>query len=206
MSGTFALMFRFPYPMENPVEIIPMGVAILTKLPVTKTLAQYYKGDPDNLPVFVKYVEGGADNMAGVLLSVSIDVSGISYTLGTTHFTWTDKGAADDRQRRDLKSLFEKLDTFTDGIVFAGDLNAPRGREIFDEIAKRFKDNIPPEYETSLDQDLHRAPEEVKHLMVDGLFSTPEYSVTNASLNFGVSDHAAIVADIAKIQKEEGTF
>jgi hypothetical protein len=37
--------------------------------------------------------------------------------------------------------------------------------------------------------------------MVDGVFSTPEYSVSNVSLNFGVSDHAAIVADIVKIRK-----
>lgn len=196
MRGIFSLVFRRSRVSGGITEIIPMGVAILTRLPVVRVSAQYYKGDPLNLPVYL----GPMDNTeARVLLSVIIDVSGTLYTIGTTHFTWSENGEADDRQRNDVKSLFGELDKFSDGIVFAGDFNAPRGREIFSEIAKRFKDNIPEHYTTSLDQSLHYAPSAVKNLMVDGIFSTPEYFVTNVALHFGVSDHAAIVANIKKV-------
>ncbi|MCK9351530.1 MAG: endonuclease/exonuclease/phosphatase family protein [Candidatus Paceibacterota bacterium] len=194
MRGFFSTFFLWPGEAGGNT-LIPLGVAILTKLPIIGTLSQYYANDPSNLH---EKSTGMDDNEARALLSVVVDVSGTRYTIGTTHFTWTPKGSVDDRQRRDLKNFFEKTDAFKDGIVFSGDFNAPRGREIFDEIARRFKDNIPPDYATSLDPTLHRAPEDVKYLMVDGLFSTPEYSVSNVSLRFGVSDHAAIVADIKK--------
>lgn len=194
MRGFFALMFQCPR-VSDTTEIIPVGVGIFTRLPVTQTLAQYYSGDSPSLHIYT----GQTDNAdARVFLSVSIDVFGTLYTVGTTHFTWSAHGEADDRQRNDIKSFLGKLDRFSDGIVFAGDFNAPRGKEIFSEITKRFKDNIPKEYVTSLDQLLHRAPEAVRNLMVDGIFSTPEYSLTNVALHFGVSDHAAIVADIEK--------
>jgi endonuclease/exonuclease/phosphatase family metal-dependent hydrolase len=199
MSAHFSVMMRMPYPAKNPKEILSEGVAILTKLPVVKIIPHYYKNSPLHLPVYKKYIEGEEDSMAAVLLCVVVSVRGEDFTLATTHFTWTPHGEADDRQRRDLKELLKITESFKNGIVFAGDFNAPRGREIFDELAKKYKDNIPPEYETSLDVTLHRAPDEVKHLMVDGLFSTPEYSVNNAKLHFGVSDHAAIVANIEKI-------
>ena len=198
IKGFFAEMFQWPDSFENPTEIISMGVAILTKLPVEKTLLQYYKRGPKDIPVYVKYVEGGEDTVADVLLSLVVDVGGISYVLGTTHFTWTPHGNTDDRQRRDLKNLLIKMEEFKNGIVFAGDFNAPRGGEIFDELSRNFKDNIPAEYATSLDQKLHRNPGEVKYLMVDGLFSTPEYEVFDVSLRFGISDHGAIIATISK--------
>ncbi|MCX6735482.1 MAG: endonuclease/exonuclease/phosphatase family protein [Candidatus Parcubacteria bacterium] len=198
MKGFFAQMFQWPDSFDNPTEIISMGVAMFTKLPVEKTLLQYYKGDAKDIPVYVKYVEGGEDTVACVLLSLVVNVDGISYTLGTTHFTWTPHGNTDDRQRLDLKNLLIKMEEFKDGIVFAGDFNAPRGEEVFDGLARLFKDNIPVEYITSLDQKFHRNPDAVKELMVDGLFSTPEYEVSDVSLRFGISDHGAMVADISK--------
>lgn len=196
MYGIFSLMFHWPRVSGGTTEIILMGAAILSRLPVIRTLAQYYQGDPLNVPVFI---DKTANTYAKVLLSVVIDVSGTLYTIGTTHFTWSPDGEADENQRRDIQSFLKKTEEFSDGVVFAGDFNAPRGREIFDEITKRFTDNIPPSYATSLDPSLHYAPSAVKNLMVDGIFSTPEYSVTEVSLRFGVSDHAAIVANIKKV-------
>jgi len=199
MKGFFAITHRWRIMSGGRAEIIPLGVGILSSLPVTQVLPKYYSGDHLHLQISN---EGMDDTEARVLLVAFMNISGVLYTIGTTHFTWSPKGEADDRQRRDLKSFFEKTDEFkNDGIVIAGDFNAPRGREIFREIETRFKDNIPLTYITSLDPRLHRAPLEIKHLMVDGVFSTPEYSVSNVSLNFGVSDHAAIVADIVKIRK-----
>lgn len=196
MKGVFAIMFHWSCASDGTTEIIPMGIAILSKMPIIRTLAQYFKGDSLNLPV---YIEETDDTYASALLSATLDVSGILYTIGTTHFTWSPHGEADENQRRDIKKFLEKVEGFSDGIVFSGDFNAPRGKEIFDDLAQRFTDNIPAEYETSLDPLLHRAPLAVKNLMVDGIFSTPEYSVTNVALHFGVSDHAAIVANIEKI-------
>ncbi|MCX6739145.1 MAG: endonuclease/exonuclease/phosphatase family protein [Candidatus Parcubacteria bacterium] len=200
MKGFFAQMFQWPDSFDNPTEIISMGVAMFTKFPVEKTLLQYYKGDPKDIPVYVKHVEGGEDTVACVLLSFAVNVNGISYSFGTTHFTWTPHGNTDERQRKDLKNLLGKIKETKDGIIFAGDFNAPRGKEIFDTLSENFKDNIPVEYITSLDQKFHRNPEEVKNLMVDGLFSTPEYAVSDVFLQFGISDHAAIVANVLRIR------
>ena len=54
--------------------------------------------------------------------------------------------------------------------AFCGDMNVPRGNETFNRLAEKYKDNIPLEYKTSIDQNLHR----VKGLqvMVDGLYYT----------------------------------
>jgi endonuclease/exonuclease/phosphatase family metal-dependent hydrolase len=195
MRGLFSPMSQWSSTSNDTTEIILIGVGIFTRLPVTQTFAQYYSGD---LPTLHIYAEQTNNADARVFLSAVIDVFGTLYTVGTTHFTWSAHGEADDRQRNDVKSFLEKLNRFSDGIVFAGDFNAPRGKEIFSEIEKRFKDNIPKEYMTSLDQSLHRAPDAVRNLMVDGIFSTPEYVLTNVALHFGVSDHAAIVADVEK--------
>ena len=80
--------------------------------------------------------------------------------------------------------------------VLTGDFNAPRGGEIFAELASRYKDNIPNHYQSSLDPDLHR----VKNLklMVDGLFSTPDYNLGEVRLINGVSDHLAVAAKVSK--------
>ncbi|MFA5831274.1 MAG: endonuclease/exonuclease/phosphatase family protein [Candidatus Paceibacterota bacterium] len=197
MKGFFAITHRFRLMSDGRAEIVPMGVGILSNLHVTRVFPKYYSGDYLHLQI---YDESVADTEARVLLAATMDISGVLYTIGTTHFTWSPKGEADDRQRRDLKSFFEKMDECKDGgIVVAGDFNAPRGREIFREISLRFKDNIPPNYITSLDPRLNHASFEIQHLMIDGVFSTPEYLVSNVSLNFGVSNHAAILADIKRV-------
>mgnify|MGYP003518349091 FL=1 len=86
--------------------------------------------------------------------------------------------------------------------IITGDFNAPRGRETFAIFAEKFKDNIPLSYESSLDTKFHRSPEirsgERKN-MVDCLFSTPSYFITDVKLIEGVSDHKAIVAFLEKV-------
>ncbi len=68
-------------------------------------------------------------------------------------------------------------------------------------LAPKYKDNIPSHYKTSIDAALHRAgkerPEGLADKMVDGLFTTPGYTAVDVRLQFGVSDHAAIVATIS---------
>ena len=124
-----------------------------------------------------------------------ISADGQIFSISTTHFTWTPDGDANEYQRKDLENLMKILDGYK-SFVLAGDFNAPRGREIFSAIAAKYKDNIPLEYVSSIDSNLHRAPG--LKLMVDGLFSTPDYKVEDAELVCGVSDHCAIVAKISK--------
>lgn len=81
--------------------------------------------------------------------------------------------------------------------MLAGDFNAPRGGESFSAIAARYRDNIPPNYQTSIYAPLHRSGQDLE-LMVDGLFTTPGYRAENVELTSGMSDHYAIVADIEK--------
>ncbi len=83
-----------------------------------------------------------------------------------------------------------------EGFVLCGDFNAPRGGEIFSELAARYRDNIPAQYTTSIDASLHRAGD--LQLMVDGIFTTPEYQASSVLLHSGVSDHYAVTADITK--------
>jgi hypothetical protein len=86
--------------------------------------------------------------------------------------------------------------------VLGGDFNAPRGGEMFSVLSSAYTDNIPLQYKTSLDLTLHRAARErgpqLGDKMVDGLFSTPAYSVSDVRLVDGVSDHMAVVATISK--------
>ena len=68
--------------------------------------------------------------------------------------------------------------------------------EIFGRLAAQWTDHIPPTYATSLDPALHRAGP--LQLMVDGIFATADYGVSEVVLHQGVSDHCAITARVAK--------
>ena len=125
-----------------------------------------------------------------------IDVLGENkklYKFITTHFVVTKDGEATSYQLEVLDLLLEKLSSFKE-FIFCGDMNAPRGRETFSRLAKIYKDNIPLEYKTSIDQNLHRV--KGLQLMVDGLFTTPKYEAFNVKFTDGISDHMAIVANL----------
>ena len=134
------------------------------------------------------------------LLCVSAEKGNESFVVGTTHFTWSPDGIPDDFLRKDMKSLLAILQDIPE-IVLCGDFNAPRGGEIFDALAQRYKDNIPLEYDTSIDVNLHRDGKKMadRSLMVDGLFTTSFYKCSNVRLVGGVSDHFAIIAEVHHI-------
>ena len=182
-----------------------IGVGIFSRLPIRAHRMLYYRGDPavihdyDNTSVETRY----HSQNCGVL-TCDIEKDGVAFRVATTHFTWTPKGAADDFQRVDLKSMLEILETL-DEFILCGDFNAPRvlagvPGEIFGQLAARYKDNIPTQYVTSLDPARHHAPlAEQADKMVDGLFTTPSYVASNVELHTGVSDHCAITATISCI-------
>jgi endonuclease/exonuclease/phosphatase family metal-dependent hydrolase len=170
------------------------GVGILSRYPLLNPQTFQYGGTQETPDLFDMTTVVTKRNSQRYLLQIcQIEKESKLYTIGNTHFTWTPDGQADDYQRKDLQNLFGFLKK-TEPLVFSGDFNAPRGREIFSAIAGRYRDNIPAHYQTSLDENLHRCG--YLPYVVDGLFSTPEYKVNNVELVFGVSDHAAVRAEI----------
>ena len=166
------------------------GQAIFATVPLTNVRTFYYKGNEKTIPYHSKN-EIGEETANFLLLLADAVIFGVTYTFITTHFIWTPNGQANEEQRACLRKIITFLPTVPH-FVLAGDWNAPRGREIFDSLASRYKDNIPAHYITSIDKNLHKAGD--LGLMVDGLFSTPEYEISDVKLTDGVSDHTAVTA------------
>jgi endonuclease/exonuclease/phosphatase family metal-dependent hydrolase len=193
MTGVYASMGK--YCVEPQKGCLDLGVGILSKLPLEDVQRAYYSGDEASVDQV--RIEGPNDAQRYYHVFVYGETQGI--TIGTTHFTWTPNGKADDVQREHLKELLKILSGIPE-IMFCGDFNAPRGGEIFDALAQRYQDNIPKQYTTSINSDMHRKGEKLRgrSLMVDGLFSTPSYAIQNVKLVGGVSDHMAMVAEVQK--------
>jgi endonuclease/exonuclease/phosphatase family metal-dependent hydrolase len=181
-------------PQDHPPGII--GLGIFSRLPMSARRADYYVGKPGVLLDNIQIDETTYNNMNRVVLSCDIEKEGNAFQIATTHFRWTPNGEPDQGQREDMMALLRVL-TDLGQFVLCGDFNAPRGGEIFSMLASRFKDNIPVEYKTSIDGSLHRSGP--LPYMVDGLFTTPGYVARDVRLQFGVSDHAAIIATISKV-------
>lgn len=168
-----------------------LGLALFCRFPATFFVSQY-SGAPGTVPD----EQDDNQNVNGILLGVEFLLDEKKYVIATTHFTWTPDGQASPAQRIDVASLVRTLSAHPE-IVFCGDFNAPRGREIWAELTSRYKDNIPLTCVSSIDPLLHRA----KNLryVVDGLFSSPHYTVSDVRLVDGVSDHKAVVGTIERI-------
>lgn len=198
-DSSFVPMLRLPSEEGS----IVVGLGIFSRLPIREKFEKYYNGDRTrvgemrlDMNAFQQH-----DLKCGVLAFCDIEKDGAVFRIGTTHFTWTPKGLPSDFQRLDLGVMLGHLQESGE-FVLTGDFNAPRGGEIFGEIAARYQDNIPLHYATSLDIDLHVAgklrPQELADKMVDGVFSTPGYQVSDVELHTGVSDHCAITAIVSK--------
>lgn len=209
-----ALVLADAYGSE-PLEYAPMtrhqdeegkpvtGVAVFSKLTVVSHDAVYYVGTRDVIPEHGETPDRGARMNCAVALA-DIEKDGAVFRVGTTHFTWSERGLPDDTQRRSVRALIRVLEGLGE-FVLCGDFNAPRGGEIFSVLAERYQDNIPPQYGTSIDLDLHRAghlpAEKMDEKMVDGLFSTPAYVASGVRFEFGLSDHAGIIATIERAER-----
>ena len=180
-------------PGNTASPIAPEGVAIYSTLPISNVRSEYYYGGTGDLPTLVL---GNEESLWRGILQATVEKDGQFYTIATTHFTRTPDGSTSDKQREDLKNMLKLLDG-TPEMILCGDFNAPRGGEIFTKLAEKYKDNIPPQYFSSLDPKLHRAGH--LKLMVDGLFSTSQYQISDVKLSDGVSDHRAITALISKL-------
>lgn len=198
MSYVFKPMGQWKKPSSGDVidEGI-IGIAIFSKH-IDSYDCKYIIGEENNIPIFKHTNSPDERNVLNILVMWAniLDNNGDVYTIANTHFTWTMDGSSPEYQREDARKLVHILDTELKDFVLMGDTNAPRGRETFSLIESKYKDNIPKEYTTSIDQELHRV--KGLDLMVDCLFTTPNYKATNVRLINAISDHMAVIADVIK--------
>ncbi|MDO8551936.1 MAG: endonuclease/exonuclease/phosphatase family protein [bacterium] len=184
-------------PRETPPEI--QGVGIFSRLSIRRHEVKYYVGTAETVPNSVQNDPATYNLNNRMVIICDIEKYGKIFRIANTHFTWTPDGNTSEEQRTDMRTLLDILHEVKE-FVLAGDFNAPRGGEIFSMLAERYKDNIPPKYKTSLDIALHHAGKlrsrELADKMVDGIFSTPGYEVSNVQLISGVSDHCTVVAEV----------
>ena len=185
----FLPMCRFPEP-DGPR---PVGVGVLSRHAFTSVADIGYGGGGSGSDVLDRSSEESRfrTNRYSVAL-IDVAVSGARFSIGTTHFPWTDNARICDFQRTACDALIDRLKGRR--LLLCGDFNAPRGTEIFNRLAAQWTDNIPPQVTTSIDPVLHRAGP--LQLMVDGIFSTDDYQVSAVELHQGVSDHCAVTATV----------
>jgi endonuclease/exonuclease/phosphatase family metal-dependent hydrolase len=192
LQGVFAEEIKEKMPDG---AIRSFGIAILTSLPILKSAVDYYQKHSDEFldrkkPSFF-------ERLHHPLISVECEERGKRYTVTTTHFPKSEIGSeVSEHQKRVFKSFSKLLDLFQD-IILTGDTNCPRGTELFDALAVRYKDNIPLDVETTLDNTLHRhAP---LMYVIDAVFTSKEYNVRTIRLQDKVSDHIAVIAEIERV-------
>lgn len=173
------------------------GVAIFAKN-IIDSESIFYVGEEKNiLKSFDEYMsdEKFQKNKAFIWADIKDD-NGTLFKFITTQLPVTKEGEVTPYQIEVINSMLSHLEDLGE-FVLCGDTNAPRGRQAFSLISEKYKDNIPLEYKTSIDQNLHK----VKGIqfMVDGLFTTPTYKASNVILQDGISDHMAVIAKIDKI-------
>jgi endonuclease/exonuclease/phosphatase family metal-dependent hydrolase len=175
------------------ISLDPIGIGILSKHPLKDCKVIQYADAQEirnRSPKGLEYSE----KVLRVFMVITISTSyGKEFSVANIHFTWSPNGVVTSQQRAHLNGLMQVLEKIPE-IILCGDFNSPRGGEIFDTLALKYRDNIPKNYKTSIDGNLHRAGR--LELMVDGLFSTPKFIVSHVELISGLSDHCAILADL----------
>ncbi len=185
--------------LDNSASV--QGPCIMSKYPMLMSRTATYAGDDSRIPEARVGDQSTYDTANYALLTADIAIQSDTVRVCTTHFLWSPRGSVTEKQRVGMRGLVKELEQSGD-FVLTGDFNAPRGGEMFNELASRWKDNIPLQYKTSIDVELHRAgkthADELATKMVDGLFTTPYYEASEVTLVSGVSDHCAVVADILR--------
>ena len=125
-------------------------------------------------------------------------------SIATTHAPVTNDGHSDNNQTTAIMRL---LDIIGNEIphVLCGDFNMPRGvNTLYQNLMAHYTDTIPPEYTSSLDRNLHRSGKSTTLnapifdiYMVDYIFTKAPYHADTVRLEFGVSDHAAVIGNIS---------
>jgi len=167
------------------------GLCVFAKN-LSKTRKHYYNGNANQIPEFFAYQDPNSMNRC--LLTVQTEIDGEIYQLASTHFTWSGEGKISDLQKENFTKLKSSLAKYPE-LIFCGDLNTPRGEEIYDQLAQIYQDNIPKKIKTTIDKKIHKSKKDIC-LVVDALFTSPAYQAKKVRVVDGVSDHMAIVAEI----------
>jgi endonuclease/exonuclease/phosphatase family metal-dependent hydrolase len=167
------------------------GVAVMTRVPVLSQKQRYYADDPHIREICEP------NDVRRVLVMTELAHQGRRYRIATTHFTWSSDGHITETQKADFVRLSRVLSGEPD-YVLCGDFNAPRGREMFDKFIDELGliDHLPASVTSTLDRRYHRVRD--LELVVDTIFSTPEYRVTNIQVLDGISDHKGILAHVER--------
>jgi endonuclease/exonuclease/phosphatase family metal-dependent hydrolase len=167
------------------------GVAVMCRVPVRSRSEHYYSEDL-RIPVVRE-----PNDVCRVVVVTELEYQGRPYRIANTHFTWSPDGHIIELQRDDFARLKRALSAYPD-YVLCGDFNAPRGREMFgmfvDELG--LTDHLPASVTSTLDPQFHRVS--TLQLVVDTIFSTPQYRVTQTRVLEGISDHKGILARIER--------
>lgn len=180
---------------ENKYRVNPLGnwgIVIMTKLAVKDWQVDRYSSFTD-----LKVFQLPNDDIRTIIIGTFSDGL-IEYKIATTHFTWTPDGEITDVQRQDFARL-EPILKRNPELVLCGDFNSPRGKEMFSLFETHFKDNLPREVLTTIDNSLHYAGHLNLQLAVDTIFSTPEYNLSDVQVISGISDHMGVVGVVEKI-------
>ena len=192
-------------PHETDQNGLPWGPALFSKLALkNKNSAYYYKAAPELQTIRVANEQEKRETINTALVWATLEKNGEEFTIASNHFTWTKDGKSNKNQEKDMEELFKILDQIPE-LVLCGDFNIPRGHnDLYKVLAERFKDNIPDDIQTTLDINKHRVGKDpvegprIAQYVVDYIFSTPQYNISNVRCKYGLSDHCAIIADLSK--------
>ena len=167
------------------------GVAVMCRVPVRSQSEHYYSDD-----LRIRLVREPNDARRVVVMT-ELEHQGRAYRIATTHFTWSPDGHIIETQKADFVRLGRALSAYPD-YVLCGDFNAPRGREMFGKFVDELGliDHLPVSVTSTLDPQFHKVG--TLELVVDTIFSTPEYRVTQTRVLEGISDHKAVLARIER--------
>lgn len=168
------------------------GVAIGSRHRLSGIQEDYYHGGREDSDTLVL---NGQVYSTSSLLQATLRVGSARFNFGTTQFTWVRGARPSVEQRQDFTSLAPILDKTPD-LVLTGDLNSPRGYSIFNRLAKRFRDNIPPEVKSTLDPGVR--PKAIWQYVVDGFFTSGHYWAKVEMIS-GLSDHLGILAEVRRV-------
>jgi len=185
---------------QAPEGLVDEGVVLAAK--AMQNIREHYYYFPADGIALQNYARHRETTAHGYII-VDCFVDDIMYRVATTHFTWTARGdIASLEQRQDMGKLMAKLSVESPHIL-CGDFNIPRGfNPLYNDLVTQYIDTIPSHYTSSLDKNFHRMGNIASrshlftHFMVDYILTQAPYRAENVELIFGVSDHAAAVADI----------
>ena len=183
-------------------EEVRIGVMLASKHPFS-AIKNYYHGNEKNITIYDK--QNKAETRALAYILGEVKIADDLFSIATTHMTDPEDGKEDDFQTLLTEKLLISLAQKKPHCL-CGDFNMPRGfNALYEEVLKHYTDTIPSHYQSSLDKNLHRlgnrtdlnAPIFEKY-MVDYIFTQPPYIASDVRLQFGISDHAAVIATLKK--------